>query len=87
MTLRERLTQSDILLAPGCYDALSALLAQEAGAEAGLVAATLARSGFTASIAAQSSSSDARNFTFTPFAASHSASAADQGDLAQAVPT
>ncbi|MEM7429878.1 MAG: isocitrate lyase/PEP mutase family protein [Pseudomonadota bacterium] len=34
MSLRERLRQPQILVAPGCYDALSALLAQEAGAEA-----------------------------------------------------
>ena len=34
MTLRARLGEPEILLAPGCYDALSALLAQEAGAEA-----------------------------------------------------
>lgn len=34
MTLRSRLNEPGILLAPGCYDALSALLAQEAGAEA-----------------------------------------------------
>ncbi len=34
MSLRDRLKQSEILVAPGCYDALSALLAQDAGAEA-----------------------------------------------------
>jgi 2-methylisocitrate lyase-like PEP mutase family enzyme len=34
MTLRERLTSPKILLAPGVYDALSALLAEQAGFEA-----------------------------------------------------
>lgn len=34
MNLRQRLSQPEILLAPGVYDALSALLAQQAGAEA-----------------------------------------------------
>ena len=34
MTLRDRMAQTDLLLAPGIYDALSGLLAQQAGAEA-----------------------------------------------------
>ncbi|UYV37376.1 isocitrate lyase/phosphoenolpyruvate mutase family protein [Rhodobacteraceae bacterium D3-12] len=34
MTLRERLSRPEILIAPGCYDALSALLIQQAGFEA-----------------------------------------------------
>ena len=34
MNLRSRLAQSEILLAPGVYDALSALLAEQAGFEA-----------------------------------------------------
>ncbi|MFK7754162.1 MAG: oxaloacetate decarboxylase [Sedimentitalea sp.] len=34
MDLKQRLTRDDILLAPGIYDALSGLLAQQAGAEA-----------------------------------------------------
>ena len=34
MSLRDRLSHPEILLAPGVYDALSALLAQQAGAEA-----------------------------------------------------
>ena len=34
MILRDRLSHPEILLAPGVYDALSALLAQQAGAEA-----------------------------------------------------
>ena len=34
MTLKTRLRQSDILLAPGVYDALSALIAEQAGFEA-----------------------------------------------------
>lgn len=34
MTLKERLQQDQILLAPGVYDALSGLIAEEAGAEA-----------------------------------------------------
>jgi len=33
MSLRERLTESRILLAPGVYDALTALVAEQAGAE------------------------------------------------------
>lgn len=33
-SLKSRLTQDDILLAPGVYDALTALLAEQAGAEA-----------------------------------------------------
>ena len=34
MTLKTRLRQSDILLAPGVYDALSALIAEQSGFEA-----------------------------------------------------
>jgi 2-methylisocitrate lyase-like PEP mutase family enzyme len=34
MTLKQRLTQAPALLAPGIYDALSALIAEQAGFEA-----------------------------------------------------
>jgi hypothetical protein len=47
----------------------------------------MARSGRIASIAAQSSSSEARNFTLTPRASSQSTSGADHFVFGQAVPT
>ena len=34
ITIRQRLQQSDILLAPGVYDALSSLIAEQSGFEA-----------------------------------------------------
>ena len=37
MTLKERLAQQDILIAPGIYDALTALLVEQAGFEAAFV--------------------------------------------------
>ena len=47
----------------------------------------MARSGSNASIAARSSSNEARNLTTVPFSLSHAASDADISVLGQAVPT
>ena len=45
LNLRRRLKQSPALLAPGCYDALSGLLIQQAGFEAAYLSGASGKAG------------------------------------------